>query len=169
MLIALITDIHGNKEALSWAFDQIKESEAKHIICLGDIASPDTIIKLTEAPLPVFCVFGNNDGDRVRMIRLADAPGSKLVLADREWADITLDDKTFFCTHYPELAEHAATSGKYDAVFFGHTHEVYNDMIGDVPILNPGKLALYPLKTPPSMMFYNTQSKEVTLIHKELS
>ncbi|MFH1192432.1 MAG: metallophosphoesterase family protein [bacterium] len=34
-----------------------------------------------------------------------------------------------------------AESGKYDYVFYGHTHKPWEEMVGECKLLNPGTLA----------------------------
>ncbi|MFH0856920.1 MAG: metallophosphoesterase family protein, partial [bacterium] len=48
--------------------------------------------------------------------------------------------KIAFC-HFPREAKDLAESGKYDFVFYGHTHKPWEEMVGKCKMLNPGTLA----------------------------
>jgi len=166
MNIALISDIHDHMDHLVWALEHIRRSDAQHVFCMGDIVSPYAVERLSALPLPVFSVFGNNDGDQAQIMRIALKDGSNISFAQHDFGEIELESKKYFLTHYPELAEHAALSGRYSAVFHGHTHEMRNEVIKNTPIINPGKLATYPNDSI-SIAYYNTETKETIFIIKE--
>jgi len=61
---AIISDIHGNLEALTAAFESIDHRQVSHIVCLGDVvgygASPDECVNLIrERGIPT--ILGNHD------------------------------------------------------------------------------------------------------------
>lgn len=64
MKTALISDIHGNAEALSAVLADIKRNEVDTIICLGDIAtlgpSPKETVEMVR-DLKCLCIKGNHD------------------------------------------------------------------------------------------------------------
>ncbi|MBQ5314766.1 MAG: metallophosphoesterase family protein, partial [Oscillospiraceae bacterium] len=60
MKTAILSDIHGNREALSVILDSVKKSGAESIIILGDIIdygphSDEVIEMIKEIPLPLIC------------------------------------------------------------------------------------------------------------------
>ncbi len=63
-LYGIISDIHGNLEALSAALELLAERGVERILCLGDIvgynADPDACVRVL-AELPVDAVAGNHD------------------------------------------------------------------------------------------------------------
>ena len=144
MKIAVISDIHDQIENLDWALKQIKNKDISHIFALGDYTSPYIIERLQVDNIPISAVWGNSDGDRHSMLLASQNENPHISFAKREFDTVKIDDKKFFLTHYPDLAENAAKSLDYDAVFHGHTHYQKNEKIGTVPIINPGKLAMYP-------------------------
>lgn len=143
MKIAIISDIHDQIDHLLWFLDEIQKHDISYIFGLGDYCSPYIIERLITAPVPIFAVWGNNDGDKQTMY-LASQKNPQCTCATREFGEITVEEMHYFLSHYKELAENAAKSGDYDAVFHGHTHIIRNEKIGTVPIINPGKLAIYP-------------------------
>jgi hypothetical protein len=44
-------------------------------------------------------------------------------------------------THFPDIAKKMAQSGKFDLVFYGHTHRPWDEKIGNCHMINPGELA----------------------------
>lgn len=166
MQIALLSDIHDNILDLAWALDHITNSDAQQVFCMGDIVSPYATEKIAQLSIPVFSVFGNNDGDKAQIMRIALNTDNLLTFAQRDFGEIEIESKKYFLTHYPELAEHAALSGRYSAVFHGHTHEMRNEMIKDTPIINPGKLATYPNDTI-SIAYFDTDTQQAFFIIKD--
>lgn len=142
MKIALVSDIHDAKENLEWAIHSIESrGDIEAMLVLGDIVSSFTALRIHECMLRIIGIFGNNEGDRVRMVRLlADTKGN-FELRNREFDEVTLDGRLYYMTHYPELAENAAMSGKYKAVFHGHTHRMRNEILDGTPIINPGEIS----------------------------
>ena len=55
--------------------------------------------------------------------------------------EITLGGKKIAVVHYPEKARALAESGKYEMVFYGHTHKPWEERIGQCRLVNPGELA----------------------------
>lgn len=64
MLYAIISDIHGNAEALQAVFSDIRKKKVDSIICLGDIVGyypdPEKCIDLIKKEVQ-YCVAGNHD------------------------------------------------------------------------------------------------------------
>lgn len=168
MKIALLSDIHDHEGALAWALAEILTHGAAQIFALGDYCSPTTIAQLAAAKLPTFAVWGNNDADKQAMLAVAREHNPHMTFAPQEFGEITLDNKKFFLTHYPTLAENAATVGDYAAVFHGHTHYARNEKIGTVPIVNPGAIMPH-TDTPSTFAIFDTDTTTVQHItrHEE--
>jgi len=64
MKIAFISDVHGNLEALTTAFDHIEKNEAEQVVCLGDIVgygpNPNECVELVQERCDVV-LMGNHD------------------------------------------------------------------------------------------------------------
>lgn len=165
MKVALISDIHDAQDNLQWALGEIYARSITQILFLGDMASPFVAKQLAKNPVPMFGIFGNNEGDRGRIIRDSLAEGSNLIMADREFSEFEIDGKKYFLSHYPELAENALLSGKYDAVFHGHTHQKRNEVIQGTPIVCPGEIYGYASKCV-SFAIFDTQTEEVEFVEK---
>ncbi len=65
-------------------------------------------------------VFGNNDGDRVMLVRR----GEGFCEFHDGCAILELDGRKIAMTHYPDLAPALLASGMFDLVIHGHDHRV---------------------------------------------
>jgi predicted phosphodiesterase len=74
-------------------------------------------------------------------------------------AELELAGKRIAVTHYPDFAKGLAATGKYDAVFHGHTHDKYKDKMGSTLICNPGEIM--GRKGKPSFAVYDTVKNEI--------
>ena len=59
MQIAVISDIHDRKDRLEKVLSQITSCSINTIICLGDVATMDTLQLLLATNLDIFLTFGN--------------------------------------------------------------------------------------------------------------
>jgi len=168
MKIALISDIHDQVENLAWAKEEMRKHSIDFIFALGDYCTPYIIERLGIIGPPIIAVWGNNDGDKVAMMQAVEKdPQNKIQFQRGQFAEIELGGEKYFLTHYPLLAENAALSRKYKAVFHGHTHQQRNDEYNGTPLINPGKLAVYPAG-PVSWALYDTEEKTVEFINKPI-
>ena len=140
MKIAIISDTHDNIATLEKAVEWMNENDIKQIIHCGDLCSPDT---LKEVLAPNFkgkihMVFGNAD-DTDSTILISEE--FKHVKHYGDVGESEIDGKKIAFIHYPNEAKELARSGKYDFVFYGHTHKPWEEMIGKTKLLNPGTLA----------------------------
>ncbi len=165
MKIAIISDIHDQIENLYWVLDEIKERNIDYIFALGDYTSPYIIERLQVNKIPIHAVWGNCDGARQAMFITSQNENPNISFAKTEFATIEIENKKYFITHFPDLAEHATTTLEYDAVFHGHTHYKRNEKIGNTPIINPGKLAMYP-NNEISFAIFDTETLNVEFIIK---
>jgi putative phosphoesterase len=108
---------------------------------------------------PVHCVFGNNDGDALFLSRIARQANN--VTLYPQMGELELDGKKLAFIHYPHIASGLAASGKYDAVFSGHTHEHKVEKMGCTLWANPGEVM--GRFGQPSFGLYDTASGEFTL------
>ncbi len=142
MKIAIISDTHDNipnvEKFLFWA----EKNGIKEIIHCGDIASPETVELLIK--LPLHLVFGNMDKSYREIISQMVRP-NLTIYGDEGKMKITVGKKLtrtakiVFC-HLPERARELAQSGKYNLVFYGHTHKPWMEDLDDCQLINPGTL-----------------------------
>ncbi len=164
MLIALISDIHDHSTRLLLALARAQELGCTHLLCMGDLAAVSTFRLLCEEwTRGLDLVFGNNEWHRDSFLRIADEYPH--VTHHGDMGNITLGGRSLFFCHYPHIASRAAGNGRYDAVFFGHTHRAeQHPATGDGRplIVNPGDVQGRYGK--PAMAVYDTETNTARLI-----
>jgi putative phosphoesterase len=160
MKIAVISDSHDNIWKLAEAMPFLIRADV--ILHCGDLISPFMIKRLKEGlgNVPVHLVWGNNDGDKNLLKKLALESGSITIHGDMAVLDI--DGKKIAINHYPEIARREAESGKYDLVCYGHDHTAHLERIGKILLLNPGELM--GMNGRSTLAIYETQSEKVDWI-----
>jgi len=138
MKIAVISDTHDHLENTVKAVEEINASGAELLLHCGDLCSPFVIDRLSAFNGIVHVVFGNNDGDRFTINRVADR--FENVRIEGEVGIVETPEGEIAFAHKPELARGFTCSKNYIAVFYGHTHKYSNEKINGVPFINPGEL-----------------------------
>lgn len=162
MRIAIISDSHDNLTNIYKALDWINKNNVQEIIHCGDVCAPSALREIAKNfKGKIHLAYGNVDGDHEGMERMrnefknifiygnkgelkiigssvfppGDSDGAREGKEGEEGAT-----KIAFC-HFPFEAKKMAESGKYDFVFYGHTHKPWEEMGGKCKMLNPGTLA----------------------------
>ena len=141
MKIGVMSDSHDNLEKIADAVTVFKEHSVEIVLHAGDFCSPFVfreLIKLQPECSKMYGVFGNNDGDRVLLVRNA---GDFCDLRDGIMK-LELSNRKIALMHYPDAAEDLYNSGMYDLVIYGHTHT--RVLRGENrKLLNPGACSGY--------------------------
>ncbi len=137
MLVAVLSDVHDNIWNLEKALKQLGRAEA--LIFCGDFCAPFSLEMMAEDfQGPIHAVLGNNDGDVLLLSRIAIKAGK--VTLHGLMGEVTLEGREIAFIHYPVLASSLASKGKYDAVFYGHTHRPQTEAKGRTLLANPGEV-----------------------------
>ena len=166
MKIAVIGDIHENTHNLILALDKIKELNAERILCLGDLMNKGIAEILAAFEIPVFSIWGNNDGDKVAITKTSLGVNSKLKMGFTTFEALEIENRKIFLTHYPLLAKPMANSGEFDVVFYGHDHKHNVDKIRNCLIVNPGEISAHKNKKA-TFALYDTETDNVEIIELE--
>jgi len=105
MKVAVFSDIHENMHNLILALKIAKKNKAEQILFLGDFINNGIAKVLAASDIPVYAVWGNNDGDKAAIIRTSLSKGSALTGGFDTFDIVELDRKKIFMTHYPMLAK----------------------------------------------------------------
>jgi putative phosphoesterase len=137
MRIGVISDSHGHVENTTAAVRLLATSEVEQVLHCGDIDTEEIPALVT--PWPAHFVFGNCDRRKDELRRAIVAAGhtchgrfGAIELHGRKIALIHSDDTQLF--------RQVQTSGEYDLVCYGHTHEAEYHRIERTLVLNPGAL-----------------------------
>ena len=166
MQIAVISDTHDNWPALDALCLRLEEAGCTHLLHCGDVCAPLTLLRLLDTfPGEVDLVAGNVDGDHYLMTtRTAGRPNFRFHGA--ELAELTVAGRRIAMQHYPRLARALASSGAYDAVFYGHDHVAHVERQSvdgrQVMLANPGTLSAMGKR--PTYGLYDPASNDLELI-----
>jgi len=145
--IVILSDSHDNLPVIRKALPYIKEINPDFIIHAGDIISPFTLKLFKEVKKKFYGVFGNNDGEKILLLKIAHDLG------------FTIREQPLFINtgNYKIVVIHGidgkeetkkfvralAKSKEFDLVVYGHIHEIDVSAINGVLVVNPGELSGY--------------------------
>lgn len=135
MKIGIISDSHDNIDNIKRCVEVFIERGIQFVIHLGDYVNPNSVRAFKGVRL--IGVFGNNDGDRFRLINAFNEIGGEI---KGDFYEFKEDNLRFACYHgtEPQLRDALIECRRYDVVLYGHTHECVNTKRGSTIILNPG-------------------------------
>ena len=143
-LIGVISDTHDDIGAVRRASRIFLKRGVELVLHLGDIVAPFTLRAFHEAGVDrLHAVYGNNCGERIGLRKAAESLGYTI----EEWPrELEVAGRRLLLIHGTgpaektvKLAETLASTGRYDAVLYGHTHRVDNRVVGGTLLLNPGE------------------------------
>lgn len=145
MKIGIFSDIHDNLDHLSKAFDVFKKESVKKAFFCGDLCSPFVAEYFKDLKIPIYAVFGNNEGDRIgiqRRIRELSLDHLKYAPAQGLMWNIKLKNKQIgmYHGHQEEMLETLVFSNKFDLLFTGHSHHSLIKKVGKTLWINPGSV-----------------------------
>jgi len=169
MLIAITSDIHNNEVNLAKVMHYCQENKIQTIICCGDLASRETLDFMNNNfSGNILYTFGNADYDDLR--ELAEQKKYRNTYLFKNFGEAVIEKKNVAFVHFPDKAKSLARTGKYDFVFYGHTHKpwivsaVSPEDTGskNYTLLNPGTAAgeIYP----PTFATWETETGKFNLI-----
>lgn len=147
MKILVISDIHENFDNLSRVLQQIPDLWVEMIFCLWDLINGWIARMLASQDIPTHLVWWNNDGTRVAITKKFLEADNGSVVSDETFDICQVWGKSVFLTHYPLLADLAAKSGDFDAVFYGHNHHLKQEYIWECLLFNPGEISAHKTNT----------------------
>jgi len=118
--------------------------------------------ELNELKCPVYGVFGNVDGDKYLMTKIAIEECKNIKLMGWK-GELELLGKKIAFTHYPDFAYGLASTGNYDLVFYGHTHKYSLSKVNNkTRLINPGEIMGRFERS--SFIIYNFTTQEVEVV-----
>ena len=156
MLVAVFSDTHDNIENVKKLIEKINEKNIEVCFHCGDIVSPFILKLFKKLNSKIYIVFGNNDGDKVNLLKTAPENVKFFNL----FGEVEIENKKIAFTHFNFFAYALAFTQKYDFVFFGHTHRKYKEKIGKTLLLNPGDV--FGLFEEPSFAIVDLKDEKVS-------
>lgn len=140
MLLAILSDSHDHEPNLRTALGYCAAKGITELLHCGDVAGRDTLELLAKNFRgTAHVVAGNADYDPGAFTELANAHPSLHFYG--EVGQLTTPEGKIAWCHHPPRALELARTGRYQAVFHGHTHTPWEQRVGDCPVINPGTLA----------------------------
>lgn len=136
MKIAIISDTHDNLVTTEKALKWIKKHGIKTLIHCGDLCAPTFLTQFLVKKFTgqIHLVHGNV-GDK-KMLSERAKVFSNVKLYNNETGDLKVGEKRIAFTHKADQAKELAQTGKYDIVFYGHTHRPWEDRLRLKPTIN---------------------------------
>jgi putative phosphoesterase len=160
MRIGVISDTHDRQDAVREAFSIFQREGITHVLHLGDIIAPFVlrwIREVYEGKLTL--VLGNNDGEKLFLKKTAASLGMDLHVPPHL---LPLHRRTLLMLHEPVSVQALARGKAADVILYGHTHEVHQERVQDILILNPGEACGW-LHGQRTAAFLNLENLEVEL------
>ncbi|OGZ65358.1 MAG: hypothetical protein A3C50_03380 [Candidatus Staskawiczbacteria bacterium RIFCSPHIGHO2_02_FULL_43_16] len=159
MRFAIVSDTHDNIKNFNKVIDFLNAQKITTMLHCGDICNQETIDEATKHfKGDILWVKGNGDYE------LRDS-------GIKDMMELDLGGKKIAFIHYPELAKKLAESGKYDLVFYGHTHKPWAAQLKlgeprpagreECRLVNPGEVAGQRFK--PTFAIYDTETDKLEL------
>lgn len=161
MKIGIISDTHDNVEGLKNAIREFNKKEVDLVFHCGDWVAPFMAEECKDLNCNMVGVFGNNDGDLVRLVE----KGAGKIEFSAQCAEKEIAGRSLAIYHGTSapLLDSLLNCGKYDAIFSGHTHSAFVDQSGDTLHVNPGSPS-FPRKGFASVAIYDTESNTAEII-----
>jgi putative phosphoesterase len=121
--IGIISDTHDDVENVQSAIEIFNAEKVTHVIHAGDYIFPGIVLEFKKLDAKFIGVLGNNDGERVHLLKNFLAIGGEL---KGELGEVELDGVIFGMYHGTDeqLKKKLVDSGKYDVIITGHTHRI---------------------------------------------
>jgi putative phosphoesterase len=141
MKIAIISDVHDNIPNLTKVLGYCRENKIEKIICCGDLASLETLDFLNDNFAgEIFFALGNMDNDYLKNYPLENNHYKNTKIF-KDFGEVEIENRKIAFVHFPREAKNLCEIGKYDFVFYGHTHKPWTEKIKNCTLLNPGNVA----------------------------
>jgi len=127
-----MSDTHDDTHATGKALEIAKARDCRMIIHAGDLCSPFIARSLRETGIPAYCVFGNNDVDKIHLAQTVD-----IKPAPRH---IEAEGTSIVVFHEPFINDYIDPE-RVDILIFGHTHKLMIDERTPMKIINPGTVS----------------------------
>ncbi|MBI4359364.1 MAG: YfcE family phosphodiesterase [Candidatus Nealsonbacteria bacterium] len=167
MKIAIVSDSHDNWTTTEKALRWLKKKRVGSLIHCGDVCSPSMLKEMSRLFRgEIHLVFGNVDGDPYSMLKAKEKGELPNVVFHGDAGELNAGGKKMAFCHKPLPAQGLSLSGKYDLVFYGHTHQPWEEKVGNCRVVNPGTLAGLFSKATFAVYDTKTDKLELKLVEK---
>ncbi len=169
MLIGVISDTHDNLENIGKAVKLFNQKQVELVFHCGDWNSPFVPDFFKTLNCRIISVFGNNERERALFHERAKQQNWNIEFHDLA-VELELEQRklAIFHGHSAPLLHSLIFSGKYDAVFSGHTHAYKTELHGKTLHVNPGTISQFRagnIIDEPTVALYNTDTNRAEIVH----
>jgi len=134
MKIAITSDVHNNEVNLKKVLTLCAKEKVEALICCGDLSSKEVLDFLNDNfSGKIYFTYGNADYDdltdlwtgskKTRVSGSDEKVTYRNTFIYKDFGEAIVEGKVVGFVHYPDMAKSLARTGKYDFVFYGHTHK----------------------------------------------
>ena len=122
MLVGIISDTHDDVENVQRAIEIFNSEGVDYVIHAGDYIFPGIVKEFERSKAKLIGVLGNNDGERVHLLKNFLDIGAELMgeIGEREIGGLMFG---IYHGTAKEVKEQLIKSRKYDVLIYGHTHK----------------------------------------------
>ncbi|MCS6852357.1 MAG: YfcE family phosphodiesterase [Gemmataceae bacterium] len=144
MEIAILSDTHGRYATVEKALALLQTRKVHVVLHCGDIDDAETVWLFQG--FTTHFVFGNCDTERLSLRQAIHGIGETL---HEPYGQLELSGRRIAWVHGDDarLLRELETCGRFDYVFYGHTHQAEQHRRGPTLVANPGALHRAKVKT----------------------
>ncbi len=164
MIIGILSDSHGQAEAISDALSALADRNCEAIVHCGDICNRKSVKALAAAAAPTYLVAGNSDNGYRDLARHAAKAG---VNFSPKSIEVPLDNGDHLVAthgHHAGLLDELVAGRQFTYVCHGHTHTRSDARQDSVRIICPGSLSDPRGPRRPAIAVLDTERDELAFI-----
>jgi putative phosphoesterase len=137
MRIGILSDTHSRYLTVETALAQLQNRGINYLLHCGDIEDAETVWLFQG--FTTHFVFGNCDSERASLRQAIHGIGETL---HEPFGSLELEGVKIAFMHGDDkrLMSQVEDSGRYDFLFYGHTHQAREHRTGPTRVINPGAL-----------------------------
>jgi putative phosphoesterase len=137
MRIAILSDTHSRYATVEKVLGLLSARGVNQVIHCGDIEDSETVWLFQG--LTAHFVFGNCDNERTSLCQAIHGIGETL---HEPFGQVEIEGARIAFVHGDDkrLMDQIEHSGRFDYLFYGHTHQAAQRRSGPTRIINPGAL-----------------------------
>ena len=162
MKIGILSDTHDRLSLLDSAVKCLNEQSVDLVLHAGDYISPFVVSHFKPLESKLIGVFGNNDAEIVLLRKKFSEMDAEV---NGGFAEILIEGFKIALLHGHEniLLKSLISTGFYDFVIHGHTHQDKIYMAGETIVVNPGEVCGY-LTGKSTIALLETSTKKTRIV-----
>lgn len=157
MKVIIISDIHDNLANLKQCLDHAETTGVKRMICCGDLTNSETLHYMSD----------NFSGEIILVRGNIELYGEQEVVEHHtinylgRKGYIEVDDKVIGVCHEPFFIDQLLERTDCNIIFYGHTHQPWEETRQNVRVINPGTLG--GMFSRPTYAVWDTETNELEM------